>query len=97
MSTSPFQFTRRQTLAGVVAALATPLGAWAQSDKPVKFILPVSAGSGVDGIARAAQNALSKALGQASHEIGSSHEEGLKSEAVMNPPPGRGVSLITAP
>ena len=64
MSTSPFQFTRRQTLAGVVAALATPLGAWAQSDKPVKFILPVSAGSGVDGIARAAQNALSKALGQ---------------------------------
>lgn len=64
MSTSTFQFTRRQTLAGVVAALATPLGAWAQSDKPVKFILPVSAGSGVDGIARAAQNALSKALGQ---------------------------------
>ncbi len=64
MSTSPFQFTRRQTLAGVVAALAAPLGALAQSDKPVKFILPVSAGSGVDGIARAAQNALSKALGQ---------------------------------
>lgn len=64
MSTSTFQFTRRQTLAGVVAALAAPLGAWAQSDKPVKFILPVSAGSGVDGIARAAQNALSKALGQ---------------------------------
>ena len=57
-------FTRRQTLAGLAATLAAPLGAWAQSDKVVKFILPVSAGSGVDGIARASQNALAKALGQ---------------------------------
>ena len=64
MSTIPFHFTRRQTLAGLAATLAAPLGAWAQSDKVVKFILPVSPGSGVDGIARAAQNALSKALGQ---------------------------------
>ena len=57
-------FTRRQTLAGLAATLTTPLSAWAQSDKVVKFILPVSAGSGVDGIARAAQTALAKALGQ---------------------------------
>ena len=42
----------------------TVLAAHAQSDKPVKFILPVSAGSGVDGIARAAGPQLSKALGQ---------------------------------
>ena len=64
MSTFPIPFTRRQTLAGLAATLATPLGAWAQSDKVVKFILPVSPGSGVDGIARASSNALSKALGQ---------------------------------
>jgi tripartite-type tricarboxylate transporter receptor subunit TctC len=38
--------------------------ALAQFDKPVKFILPVSAGSGVDGIARAASSQLAKALGQ---------------------------------
>lgn len=57
--------TRRQTLAGLAAALAVPTSAWAQSDRVVKFILPVSAGSGVDGIARASSQALSKALGQA--------------------------------
>ena len=56
------QFSRRQTLirlGGVAAGLAawgTPATLLAQSsDKVVKFILPVSAGSGVDGIARAAQ------------------------------------------
>ncbi|MBK8070767.1 MAG: tripartite tricarboxylate transporter substrate binding protein [Ramlibacter sp.] len=36
----------------------------AQSDKVVRFILPLSAGSGVDGIIRAASAAVSKALGQ---------------------------------
>ncbi len=36
----------------------------AQTDKPMKLILPISAGSGVDTIVRAAQPALSKALGQ---------------------------------
>lgn len=63
--------SRRQSLvriggaAAAVASLSAPTALFAQaSDKPVKFILPVSAGSGVDGIARAAQNALSKALGQ---------------------------------
>ena len=63
--------SRRQSLirlggsAAAVASLSAPSSLWAQnSDKPVKFILPVSAGSGVDGIARAAQTALAKALGQ---------------------------------
>jgi tripartite-type tricarboxylate transporter receptor subunit TctC len=58
--------TRRtfiSTSAATVAALASPR-VFAQSDKPVKFILPVSAGSGVDGIVRAAGNQLAKALGQ---------------------------------
>ena len=64
-------FSRRQTLvrlgsaAAGIAALGAPVTLLAQmSDKVVRFILPVSAGSGVDGITRAAQNALSKALGQ---------------------------------
>lgn len=62
--------TRRESLLRISAIAAavsasTPASLFAQTgDKIVKFILPVSAGSGVDGIARASQNALSKALGQ---------------------------------
>ena len=58
--------TRRQALlflAGLALA-GSPVLARAQSDKPVRFILPVSAGSGVDAITRAASNQLGKALGQ---------------------------------
>ena len=47
--------------AGALAGLAGP--AWAQADKPVRFVLPNATGSGVDAITRAAQPALSKALG----------------------------------
>jgi len=48
----------------VVAALAAGAGiALAQSDRPIKFILPVATGSGVDTITRAAQPALSKSFG----------------------------------
>jgi tripartite-type tricarboxylate transporter receptor subunit TctC len=56
--------TRRQTLAALGAAGFSGLAS-GQGDKPVKFILPVSAGSGVDGIMRAASAQLAKALGQA--------------------------------
>jgi tripartite-type tricarboxylate transporter receptor subunit TctC len=55
--------TRRIFLGTTAAVLAAPV-AFAQSDKIVKFILPVSAGSGVDGITRAASNQIAKALGQ---------------------------------
>jgi tripartite-type tricarboxylate transporter receptor subunit TctC len=55
--------SRRIFLGASATALVTP-PAFAQSDKPVKFILPVSAGSGVDGIVRAASNQLAKAFGQ---------------------------------
>jgi len=54
-------FTRRAAVAALGAALALP--ALAQSDKPVRFILPNATGSGVDTITRAAQSALAKALG----------------------------------
>lgn len=57
--------SRRLVLAmSACAVLAvTPLGAQAQSATPLRVILPVGAGSGVDTIVRAAQNELSKALG----------------------------------
>jgi len=53
--------TRRHVLAGLAAGLAVP--AFAQSDRPVRFVLPNATGSGVDAITRAAQQALAKALG----------------------------------
>ena len=45
------------------AIAAISADARAQSDKPIKFILPVATASGVDTIPRAAQPALAKALG----------------------------------
>jgi tripartite-type tricarboxylate transporter receptor subunit TctC len=56
--------TTRRIFVGATAAVLAAPAAFAQSDKIVKFILPVSAGSGVDGITRAASNQIAKALGQ---------------------------------
>ena len=62
--------TRRQALATGAAALAAaawglPRVARAQGDgKPLRVILPLSAGSGADGAIRAISNSLAKALGQ---------------------------------
>lgn len=58
--------TRRAVLGfGASAAALAACPALAQgSDKPIRFILPISAGSGVDAIARAASVALGKAFGQ---------------------------------
>ncbi len=56
--------TRRTVLAALGSlALAAPGLSLAQSDRPVKFILPNATGSGVDAITRAAAPALGKALG----------------------------------
>ena len=60
---SRFPLNRRQLVA-LLGAIGLTDVALAQSDKPVRFILPVPAGSGVDGIARAASAQLAKALGQ---------------------------------
>ena len=49
-------------LASLLAAIAPP--AAAQDRGPMRILLPVSAGSGVDTITRVSSNALSKALGQ---------------------------------
>ena len=62
--------TRRQALATGTAALAAaawglPRVARAQGDgKPLRVILPLSAGSGADGAIRAISTSLAKALGQ---------------------------------
>jgi tripartite-type tricarboxylate transporter receptor subunit TctC len=58
--------TRRAVLGfGAGAAALAACHALAQgSDKPIRFILPISAGSGVDNIVRAASVALGKAFGQ---------------------------------
>jgi tripartite-type tricarboxylate transporter receptor subunit TctC len=56
-------FTRRTLMAAAASALMAAAPAWAQSTAPLRVILPLGAGSGVDTIVRAAQNALSKALG----------------------------------
>lgn len=57
--------SNRRTALSTLAALAASAGlpAWAQSDKPIRFVLPNATGSGVDAITRAAQPALSRALG----------------------------------
>ncbi len=56
--------TLKQMLAvAAVFAATSATHVAAQADKTIKFILPVSAGSGVDGITRAAIPALTKALG----------------------------------
>ncbi len=56
-------FTRRTLMAAAASALMAAAPTWAQSTAPLRVILPLGAGSGVDTIVRAAQNALSKALG----------------------------------
>ncbi|MDM0035929.1 tripartite tricarboxylate transporter substrate binding protein [Variovorax sp. J22P271] len=60
-----FKIQRRQLTALVAAAVALgATGSWAQgSDKPLRMVLPVGAGSGVDTIMRAVTPSLTKALG----------------------------------
>jgi tripartite-type tricarboxylate transporter receptor subunit TctC len=53
--------TRRHLLTGLAMGFSIPV--FGQSDVPVRVILPNAAGSGVDAITRAAQQALAKALG----------------------------------
>jgi len=54
---------RRTLLAAAAGTLALPAFAQQVGDKAVRFVLPNATGSGVDAITRAAQPALSKALG----------------------------------
>jgi len=90
-----FTLTRRQTLAAVTATLALP--ALAQSDKPVRFVLPNATGSGVDAITRTAQSALSKALGHpivVDNQAGAGGIVGLQALA-RSPADGMTLSVVS--
>lgn len=91
--------SRRALLAASIAtgaASAWPLGALAQSGT-VKFILPNATGSGVDAITRAAQPALSKALGTnvvVENQSGASGIVGLQALA-RSPADGSTLSVVS--
>jgi tripartite-type tricarboxylate transporter receptor subunit TctC len=59
----PVSFARRFVLTVAAAACLAPWGVQAQPTAPLRVILPVGPGAGVDVIVRSAQTALSKALG----------------------------------
>jgi tripartite-type tricarboxylate transporter receptor subunit TctC len=91
--------TRRSALIALssTAAVALPGMAWAQADRPVKFILPNATGSGVDAITRAAAPALGKALGTnvvVENQAGASGVIGLQALA-KNPPDGFTLSVVS--
>ena len=95
MSTSIY---RRQLLQALAAsALGANAAAFAQSDRPVKFILPNATGSGVDAITRAAAPALGKALGTSvvvENQAGAGGVVGLQALA-KNPPDGYTLSVVS--
>lgn len=83
------------------ALLASLLGAVgsasAQTDRPVKFILPNATGSGVDAITRAAAPALGKALGTSvvvENQAGAGGVVGLQALA-KNAPDGYTLSVVS--
>ncbi|WP_159914017.1 tripartite tricarboxylate transporter substrate binding protein [Pantoea sp. 18069] len=55
--------SRRSILALAAASLVAPLSAMAQADRPLRVILPLSAGSGADGAIRAISTQLARAVG----------------------------------
>ena len=90
----------RRTLLGQAMA-ASLLGAagsaLAQSDRPVKFILPNATGSGVDAITRAAAPALGKALGTSvvvENQAGAGGVVGLQA-LTKNAPDGYTLSVVS--
>ncbi len=57
------RLTRRTLLAAAMTSAVVPAWTFAQgADRPVRLVLPVSAGSGVDGVARVLGPSLGKAL-----------------------------------
>lgn len=94
---------RRRALTWMTASAAavglglTPFTAQAQLERPVKFILPNAAGSGVDTITRAAAPALSKAFGASvvvDNQAGASGVIGLQALA-KNPPDGFTLAVVS--
>ena len=94
------QINRRTLLNQSLALAVTAAGlgsAWAQSDRPVKFILPNATGSGVDAITRAAGPALGKALGASvvvENQAGAGGVVGLQA-LTKNAPDGNTLSMVS--
>lgn len=91
--------SRRSALVALssVTAAAWPGMAFAQADRPVKFILPNATGSGVDAITRAVAPAFGKALGTSvvvENQSGASGVIGLQAMA-KNPPDGFTLSVVS--
>ena len=88
--------TRRTALAAW-ASVALPGLSLAQTDRPIKFILPNATGSGVDAITRAAAPALGKALGAnvvVENQAGAGGLVGLQALS-KNPPDGNTLSVVS--
>ncbi|WP_232467993.1 Bug family tripartite tricarboxylate transporter substrate binding protein [Bordetella genomosp. 13] len=91
---------RRKLLLGTLGAMGAPCvgaPAWSQSDRPIKFILPVGVGSGVDTITRAAAPGLSAALG---HTVVVENQPGAggivgTAALVRSPPDGYTLSMVS--
>jgi tripartite-type tricarboxylate transporter receptor subunit TctC len=84
-------------LAVFAAVCLAPEAAIAQQDRPVRFILPNAAGSGVDAITRAAQPAFAKALGTSvvvENQTGAGGVIGLQSLA-RSTPDGHTLSVVS--
>lgn len=60
---SRFFSRRAATSMLTAAALIAPMTTWAQSDKPIRIIVPLAAGSTVDAVARAITPSFGKATG----------------------------------
>jgi tripartite-type tricarboxylate transporter receptor subunit TctC len=95
-------FSRRDALLALTALGAAAAGlsspaARAQLDRPVRFILPVASGSGVDTITRAASQAVSKALG---HPVVIENQPGAGGvigthAMIKSPPDGFTLSVVS--
>jgi len=64
MTTPSFPIWRRAFMAAAVALAVTPLSAQTFPTKPVRFIVPFTAGSGTDIVARSVADVMAKSLGQ---------------------------------
>ncbi len=86
---------RRELLIALSASLMAP--AFAQTDRPIRFILPNATGSGVDTITRAAQPALAKALGHTiivDNQPGAGGIVGLQ-QLARSAPDGQSLSIVS--